>query len=197
MYAVDITRFKDETNTDLLLGKDSMDAKRKTIKYIQEYSLAKYDILLPRDIVDRNLDMDFFSFKKFMVENYNIKVENDLMIKSYYTDKDNCIFVKTYNDDLDIPPEIIILHKNELEKARSILIFAINDSLIFKYLDNISKYDENKLSYKDKSIEKYNHNGVTCEIISLYKNGIDLEELLNSKSSLKQLENKSLGGIEI
>lgn len=196
MYAVDITRFKDETNTDLLLGKDSMDAKRKAIRYIQEYSLAKYDIFLSRDIIDRNLDMNFFSFKKFMLENYYVEVENDLMMQTYYTDKDNCLFVKTYNDDLDIPPDMIILHKDELEKARSILIFAINDSLIFKYLDNLLKYDQNKLNY-NATIEKYNYNGVTCEIISLYKNGIDLEELLNSKCSLKQLENKHKGGIDI
>ncbi len=197
MYAVDITRFKDEVNTDMLLGKDSMDAKRKTIRYIQEYALAKYDISLPLDEIDKNLNMDLFSFKKFMSESYSIEVKNDLMIQSYYTDKDHCLFVKFYNDDLDLAPDLTILHKDELEKARSILIFAINDSLVFKYINEITRYDEKKLSYKDKSIEKYSCDDVTCEIISLYKDGIDLDELLNSNYSLKQLETKNKEAIDI
>ena len=60
MYVVDITRINDKVSSDLLLGKNSMDAKRKTIDYIQAFVLAHYNICLEDDVIDQNLNIDSF-----------------------------------------------------------------------------------------------------------------------------------------
>ena len=89
MYVVDITR-DDDLENDMLIGNDSMSAKSKTINYIMDYVFANYNISLNKDVLDQNLNIDRFSLKQFLNENYKINIKNDLKIQAVPTDKDNC-----------------------------------------------------------------------------------------------------------
>lgn len=50
MYAVNITRTNDEINFDMLIGKNSMDAKSKVMKYIFDFVLVNYNYFVDNDI---------------------------------------------------------------------------------------------------------------------------------------------------
>ena len=64
MYVVDITR--DNLDTDILVGNDTMSAKSKTINYVMDYVFANYSINLNKDVLDRNLNIARFSLKQFL-----------------------------------------------------------------------------------------------------------------------------------
>ena len=68
--------------------------------------------------------------------------------------------------------------------------YLINDALINKYQDDISEYDRLRIDY-NKSIESFSDSYIKCEIISLYKGGLFLEELLNNVCSYKQIKDKN------
>ena len=62
MYVVDITR--DRFVTDVIVGYNSMGAKRKTINYIKQYALTNYNIILDEDVLDMNLNIIALKMKK-------------------------------------------------------------------------------------------------------------------------------------
>ena len=197
MYVVDITRTKDELDSDMLVGRDSMDAKSKTINYISDFALAHYNISIDRDLLDQNLNIELFSLKNFMKNNYNIVPDKDLIIQATPTDKDHCLFVKFFNEKLDDFPTIYMLNKNDLDTARNIMAYIVNDELITQNKDDLSIYEKNKLDFNNKNIDSYSYAGVKCNIISLYNGGLFLEELLNNACSLKDINKKDMGGIDI
>lgn len=164
MYVVDITR--DDFKTDMLVGKYSMDAKEKAIKYIMDYTLANHNISLDKELLDLNLDMNFFSLKKFLNDNYYQNIVNDLIVQSFYTDKEHSLFLK-FIDNSNVPI-IYVFHKKEKILAKSFMTYLINDSLINKYQDNIKEYD--KLNLKKDVTTIYDNCNIKSEIISLYDN---------------------------
>ena len=194
MYVVDITR-DDDLENDMLIGNDSMSAKSKTINYIMDYVFANYNISLNKDVLDQNLNIDRFSLKQFLNENYKINIKNDLKIQAVPTDKDNCLFLKTINNQDDFPSLYTFSNKNK-KQAQAYMKYLINDALINKYQDDISEYDRLRIDY-NKSIESFSDSYIKCEIIPLYKGGLFLEELLNNACSYKQIKNKDVGGIDI
>lgn len=194
MYVVDITR-DDDLENDMLIGNDSMSAKSKTINYIMDYVFANYNINLNKDVLDQNLNIDRFSLKQFLNDNYKINIKNDLKIQAVPTDKDNCLFLKTINNQDDFPSLYTFSNKNK-KQAQAYMKYLINDALINKYQDDISEYDRLRVDY-NKSIESFSDSYIKCEIISLYKGGLFLEELLNNACSYKQIKNKDVGGIDI
>lgn len=196
MYAVDITRTKDEISSDMLLGKDSMDAKRKIMDYVKDYALANYNLYIEDEVLDQNLNIDTFSFKNFIKNNYSIEADRDLMIQSFPTDKENCLFVKIYDEEKDEMPLVYVLNKDDNQKANSLMLFLIKDALIEKYEDDLDTYDTLQLTLNQK-LNSYSHDSIRCEKISLYNGGMFLEELLNNACTLKQYNNKDLGGIDI
>jgi len=194
MYVVDITR---DDDNDMLVGNNSMDAKSKTINYIKDYVLAKYNLYLDKNIIDVNLDMQNFSLKEFLKNNYDLSINKDLLIQSIITDKDNCLFVK-YQDNSKIFPSVYTFNKNEEHLAKSTLSYLVNDSLIKKYEDNLEMYDKQKLDVLNPSLLNYKSKDINCEIISLYNGGLFLEELLNNATSYYDIKNKKdMGGIDI
>ena len=194
MYVVDITR-DDDLENDMLIGNDSMSAKSKTINYVMDYVFANYNISLNKDVLDQNLNIDRFSLKQFLNENYKINIKNDLKIQAVPTDKDNCLFLKSINSQDDFPSLYTFSNKNK-KQAQAYMKYLINDALINKYQDDISEYDRLRVDY-NKSIESFSDSYIKCEIISLYKGGLFLEELLNNACSYKQIKNKDVGGINI
>ncbi len=186
MYVVNITRKSNDN--DVLCGNDSMDAKSKTINYIMDYALANYNLFINRDLLDQNLDTSLFSFKSFLRKNYSISTNDDLIIQGVHTDKNHCIFVKFFNERIDDFPTIYTVGKHDLNKARNIMAYIVNDELIKKFPDDLDSFEKNRVSFNDKNIYSYSYEGVNCNIISLYKNGLFLEELLNNNCSLNQLE---------
>ena len=185
MYIVDITRNKE---TDILCGNNSMDTKNKIINYVYDYVLANYNYHIDKQILDKDLDIKIFSLKDFLINNYSITIDEDLVIQTIYTNKDNCIILK-YMDDKTTTPILFNFNKNDLNKAYSYMQFLINDSLIDQLQNNLQIYDDIKL-VNNKCTNKFNKYNINSEIISLYKNGIFLDELLNSNLSLNQLNNK-------
>ena len=194
MYVVDITR-DDDLENDMLIGNDSMSAKSKTINYIMDYVFANYNINLNKDVLDQNLNIDRFSLKQFLNDNYKINIKNDLKIQAVPTDKDNCLFLKSINSQDDFPSLYTFSNKNK-KQVQAYMKYLINDALINKYQDDISEYDRLRVDY-NKSIESFSDSYIKCEIISLYKGGLFLEELLNNACSYKQIKNKDVGGINI
>lgn len=194
MYVIDITR-DDDLENDMLIGNDSMSAKNKTINYVMDYVFANYNINLNKDVLDQNLNIDRFSLKQFLNDNYKINIKNDLKIQAVPTDKDNCLFLKSINSQDDFPSLYTFSNKNK-KQVQAYMKYLINDALINKYQDDISEYDRLRVDY-NKSIESFSDSYIKCEIISLYKGGLFLEELLNNACSYKQIKNKDVGGINI
>ena len=194
MYVIDITR-DDDLENDMLIGNDSMSAKSKTINYVMDYVFANYNINLNKDVLDQNLNIDRFSLKQFLNDNYKINIKNDLKIQAVPTDKDNCLFLKSINSQDDFPSLYTFSNKNK-KQVQAYMKYLINDALINKYQDDISEYDRLRVDY-NKSIESFSDSYIKCEIISLYKGGLFLEELLNNACSYKQIKNKDVGGINI
>lgn len=197
MYVVDITR--DRFVTDVIVGYNSMDAKRKTINYIKQYALINYNIILDEDVLDMNLNIEHFSFKDFLFEYYRIKDEKNLQIQAIPVSKDNCLFLKYIDKNQDFP---VLYNFNvlDIKKAQSLMNFLINDSLINHYKNNLDEYDKLQIRYDNEQclLKRYLPQINVCtEIISLYENGIFKEELLTSDYSLCQLKNKNFGGISI
>lgn len=194
MIVVDITRLDNKNKeNDLLVGNLTIDTKKKVIDYIYDYSLANLNIDIDKELLDYKLNMESFSLKEFLSENYNINTNKDLIIHSAKTDKEHCLFLK-FDNDID-NPVFFIFHKNDLKKAHSILRYLVNDSLINKYQDNLQEYDRLKL-VNDIDYKTYPDLGIKGEIMSLYNGGLFLEELLNNVCSLKQLKN-NINGINI
>lgn len=187
MYVVDITRTKDEMSSDILLGKDSMDAKRKTIDYIQAYAFANYNVCIDDDVIDQNLNIDSFSFKEFFKNNYSVNIDKDLIIQAFPTNKDNCLLVKYYDEEKDGIPLIYVFNKNDNNKANNLMVYLINDALINKNVDDLSNYEKIKQNY-NCNLDIYKYDSIKCEKISLYNNELFIEELLNNFVSYNQLK---------
>lgn len=190
MYVVDITRTNDEIFTDIIVGKNSMDTKKKIMNYIIDFMTASYNICIDYDLLDQSLNIELFSLNDFMMNNYNICLDKNLIIQSMPTDKDHCLIVKYFNELVDETPIIYLLNKNQSSLANSILTYHINDDLIDRYQDDLSTYEKIKDS---KDINSFPQENKKSEIISLYNGGLFLEELLNNACSLKQLNNKNFG----
>lgn len=196
MYVIDITR--DYGSTDILCGNDSMDAKRKTINYIINYTLANHNIDIDKNLLDQNLNLESFTLKNFLKENYSLSINDNLIIQSIITDKDNCLFVK-YQDEKNEIPVIYTFNKKDFNIAHNVLTFLFNDGLIQKFKSNISEYDRMKLDYKQKTycINNYTAN-IKSEIISLYNHkGKFIEELLNNDYSLNDIKHNKKMSINL
>lgn len=190
MYVIDITR--DNFDTDMLVGDDSMSAKSKTINYIMDYVFANYDININKDLLDQNLNIDRFSLKQFLNNNYNLNIDTDLKIQAISTSKDHCLFLK-YIDDNNEFPLFYSFDKRDIKKARALMVFLINDTLINRYKDNLDEYERLKIDNKIGKILLSSYmpkEKINAEIISLDNRGIFLEELLNNSCSLYQLKHK-------
>lgn len=155
MYVVDITRTdKNSFETDMLVGKFSMDAKLKTINYICDYALVNYNINIEKEDLDYYLNLDFFSLKQFLINHSGIEINNDLIIQSLKTDKDNCLFVKKYSLLDDDFPIIYVFNNNDIKKANQVKKFLINDFLISEQsnVDLINYFDKLNSDYKNSSL---------------------------------------------
>lgn len=191
MQVIDITRVKDnDFESDFLVGKYSMDAKTKTIKYICDYALANYKLNIDKELLDSNLDMNMFSLKNFVKSNYDLDIKQDLIIQSVNATKDNCVFVKQYNKDIDEYPTIYQFNKDEIKKAKTYMAFLVNDSLInmLNNDDRLNEYEDRKLDLNSFEKMSYSYNNSNFEMNTLYNGGLFLEELLNNTCSLKQLK---------
>lgn len=192
MYVVDITR--EDNSTDMLVGNDSMSAKSKTINYVMDYVFANYNINLNKDVLDQNLNLDRFSLQQFLNDNYNLKIDNDLKIQSMPTSKDHCLFLKYMDANTDFPL-LYSFDNKDIKKARALMTFLVNDSLINKYQDNLEEYDRLRIDY-DHSKQLMGRympkENINTEIVSLYNGGMFLEELLNNHFSMRQLQEESM-----
>lgn len=192
MYVVDITR--EDNSTDMLVGNDSMSAKSKTINYVMDYVFANYNVNLNKDVLDQNLTLDRFSLQQFLNDNYNLKIDHDLKIQAIPTSKEHCLFLKYMDDNTDFPL-LYSFDKKDIEKARALMTFLVNDTLISKYQDNLEEYDRLRIDYDHSKqiLGRYMpKENINTEIVSLYNGGMFLEELLNNHFSLRQLQEESM-----
>lgn len=187
MYVVDITR--DNLDTDILVGNDTMSAKSKTINYVMDYVFANYSINLNKDVLDRNLNIARFSLKQFLNNNYGLNISNDLKIQTIFTDKDHALLFKNINDFNEFPI-LYTFNNKEVKNAKSIQKFLVNDYLISKYQNDLDYYEniKNDIDYHNLEFKS--------EVIDLYNGGLFLEELLNNSCSLNQIK-KNKGDINI
>lgn len=188
MYVINITRCQEEQPNDLLVGKNSMDAKRKIMSYLSNYVLANYNIQLDEDILDQNLNIELFHLKDFLRNHYSILVDKDLIIQSTITNKENCLFVKIYNENRNSFPIIYNLRRDRIKDAKILMCYLINDELIIKNENNLEQYEKEKLIYSSLKENKFTLDNINCEIISLYQNGMFLDELLDSDYSLNRIK---------
>lgn len=192
MYVVDITR--EDNSTDMLVGNDSMSAKSKTINYVMDYVFANYNINLNKDVLDQNLNLDRFSLQQFLNDNYNLKLDHDLKIQAIPTSKDHCLFLKYMDNNTDFPL-LYSFDNKDIKKARALMTFLVNDSLINKYQDNLEEYDRLRIDYDHSKqlLGRYMpKENINTEIVNLYNGGMFLEELLNNHFSLRQLQEESM-----
>lgn len=192
MYVVDITR--EDNSTDMLVGNDSMSAKSKTINYVMDYVFANYNINLNKDVLDQNLNLDRFSLQQFLNDNYNLKINLDLKIQAMPTSKDHCLFLKYMDNNTDFPL-LYSFDNKDIKKARALMTFLVNDSLINKYQDNLEEYDRLRIDYDHSKqlLGRYMpQENINTEIVNLYNGGMFLEELLNNHFSLRQLQEESM-----
>ena len=192
MYVVDITR--EDNSTDMLVGNDSMSAKSKTINYVMDYVFANYNINLNKDVLDQNLNLDRFSLQQFLNDNYNLKLDHDLKIQAIPTSKDHCLFLKYMDNNTDFPL-LYSFDNKDIKKARALMTFLVNDSLINKYQDNLEEYDRLRIDYDHSKqlLGRYMpKENINTEIVNLYNGGMFLEELLNNHFSMKQLQEESM-----
>lgn len=192
MYVVDITR--EDNSTDMLVGNDSMSAKNKTLNYVMDYVFANYNINLNKDVLDQNLNLDRFSLQQFLNDNYNLKIDNDLKIQAMPTSKDHCLFLKYMDNNTDFPL-LYSFDNKDIKKARALMTFLVNDSLINKYQDNLEEYDRLRIDYDHSKqlLGRYMpKENINTEIVNLYNGGMFLEELLNNHFSMKQLQEESM-----
>lgn len=187
MYVIDITR--GGTDDDLMLGKDSMDAKRKTIDYIIDYVFANCCIYLDRDVLDQNLDMTGFSLKKFMKHYYQIKLNEDLKIVSFPTEKDKLLLIKVYNLKKTPFPYFHAFPSMCKILARDMNRFLINDYLILKYKDNLEEFEKRISTKNPKEINYFIDENFICGIIDLekYKTLGIIDLLLNKDCTARDL----------
>ena len=192
MYVVDITR--EDNSTDMLVGNDSMSAKSKTINYVMDYVFANYNINLNKDVLDQNLNLDRFSLQQFLNDNYNLKLDHDLKIQAIPTSKDHCLFLKYMDNNTDFPL-LYSFDNKDIKKARALMTFLVNDSLINKYQDNLEEYDRLRIDYDHSKqlLGRYMpQENINTEIVNLYNGGMFLEELLNNHFSMRQLQEESM-----
>lgn len=192
MYVVDITR--EDNSTDMLVGNDSMSAKSKTLNYVMDYVFANYNINLNKDVLDQNLNLDRFSLQQFLNDNYNLKLDHDLKIQAIPTSKDHCLFLKYMDNNTDFPL-LYSFDNKDIKKARALMTFLINDSLINKYQDNLEEYDRLRIDYDHSKqlLGRYMpKENINTEIVNLYNGGMFLEELLNNHFSMRQLQEESM-----
>lgn len=192
MYVVDITR--EDNSTDMLVGNDSMSAKSKTINYVMDYVFANYNINLNKDVLDQNLNLDRFSLQQFLNDNYNLKINHDLKIQAMPTSKDHCLFLKYMDNNTDFPL-LYSFDNKDIKKARALMTFLVNDSLINKYQDNLEEYDRLRIDYDHSKqlLGRYMpKENINTEIVNLYNGGMFLEELLNNHFSMRQLQEESM-----
>ena len=192
MYVVDITR--EDNSTDMLVGNDSMSAKSKTINYVMDYVFANYNINLNKDVLDQNLNLDRFSLQQFLNDNYNLKLDHDLKIQAIPTSKDHCLFLKYMDNNTDFPL-LYSFDNKDIKKARALMTFLVNDSLINKYQDNLEEYDRLRIDYdySKQLLGRYMpKENINTEIVNLYNGGMFLEELLNNHFSMRQLQEESM-----
>lgn len=192
MYVVDITR--EDNSTDMLVGNNSMSAKSKTINYVMDYVFANYNINLNKDVLDQNLNLDRFSLQQFLNDNYNLKLDHDLKIQAIPTSKDHCLFLKYMDNNTDFPL-LYSFDNKDIKKARALMTFLVNDSLINKYQDNLEEYDRLRIDYDHSKqlLGRYMpQENINTEIVNLYNGGMFLEELLNNHFSLRQLQEESM-----
>ena len=192
MYVVDITR--EDNSTDMLVGNDSMSAKSKTINYVMDYVFANYNINLNKDVLDQNLNLDRFSLQQFLNDNYNLKLNHDLKIQAIPTSKDHCLFLKYMDNNTDFPL-LYSFDNKDIKKARALMTFLVNDSLINKYQDNLEEYDRLRIDYDHSKqlLGRYMpKENINTEIVNLYNGGMFLEELLNNHFSMRQLQEESM-----
>ena len=192
MYVVDITR--EDNSTDMLVGNDSMSAKSKTINYVMDYVFANYNINLNKDVLDQNLNLDRFSLQQFLNDNYNLKLDHDLKIQAIPTSKDHCLFLKYMDNNTDFPL-LYSFDNKDIKKARALMTFLVNDSLINKYQDNLEEYDRLRIDYEHSKqlLGRYMpKENINTEIVNLYNGGMFLEELLNNHFSMRQLQEESM-----
>lgn len=200
MYVIDITR--DGIDDDVLLGKDSMDTKRKMMKYVTDYVFANHNIYLDKDTLDQGLDINNFSLKEFMFSNFQKEIDKDLIIISCPTSDDYMLYVKCYDERKDKYPKIYFLHNSKYKIAKALTKFFVNDYLILKHHDNLKQFNNRiiKLNpdfYKD--IDYYADKGFVCGTISLAggKNKSLINKLLNEDVTMKQMRHSYKGKIDI
>lgn len=110
------------------------------------------------------------------------------------TSKDHCLFLKYMDDNTDFPL-LYSFDNSDIKKARALMTFLVNDSLIHKYQDNLKEYDRLKIDYNHSKqlLGKYMpKENINTEIVSLYNGEMFLEELLNNHFSMRQLQEESM-----
>lgn len=198
MYIVDITRDDYDNFNDILLGKDSMDAKRKAINYISDFILANFNLYVSKDIIDQNLNMEGFSLKEFMKNHFSRNIKKELLIQYFPTSANYCLYIKRFDKNKNSFPTLYFFHKDEIRMARHINDFFINDYLIVNHNDTLNALKKRIRKYATLTKDAFFiTNDFNCGILSLYDNAITIEKLLNNNYSLNQLKNNCIGGIDI
>lgn len=198
MYIVDITRDDCDNLNDILVGKDSMDAKRKTINYISDFILANFNLCVNKDTIDQNLNMEGFSLKEFMINQFFRNIKKELLIQYFPTSTNYCLYIKRFDKNKNSFPTLYFFHKDEIRMARHINDFFINDYLIINHNDTLNAFKKRIRKYTNLTKDAFFiSNNFSCGILSLYDNTITIDKLLNSNYSLNQLKNDCMGGIDI
>lgn len=188
MYVIDITREDDNAfNNDMMFGKKSSDTKEKIIDYVYDYALANCNMSLNKDALDQELDINYFSLKRYCFEKYGYDSQKELIIQSLPTENDKCIIVKSYNNKLDEKPIAYLFDKSEENKAKGLMAYMINEELI-NVLGNEERLDE----YEKEKKDIHNFDDVSFSYGSkqynYYNGGLFLEELLNNAVSYNQIK---------
>lgn len=171
-----------------MLGKKSYDTKAKMIDYIHDYALANCNIYLDKEELDSKVNIEYFSLQVYLFENKNIIIDDDLIIQSFQTMPERCLAVKCIDQDIGKIPSVYLFNQGEEKRAKGLMAYMINESLIEKYSkeDRMQDYDKEKkdvLNFNDISFSNGNVN------YEMYNGGLFLEELLNNSVSLENIKN--------
>lgn len=159
----------------------------KTADYINDYTLANYNISLNKEKLYSELLNNQFSLKKHIEQNFNKTITNDLKIQVFDSNKNDCIFLKFFDYNTNEFPIIYMYQKDEINIVKEHFKFLYNDNLIQTLLLNnqLNLYDELKIAKLSSPTTDIVFKKDNYEITNLSKSNL-IETLLKNEFSLKQ-----------
>ncbi len=168
----------------------NIQAREKVVKYIKNYITAHINISVDYNLINDELNMEFFSLKEFLENFFGIESNADLIIQTInISDNYNLIFKTVGMLDDNLYSDVCAMmgnNKSNLEQAKEISKCLLKDKLIQVFgeddkLDLLKEYDNFIPEFNDSSMQIGN------TYFYWYNSKNLMKELLNRDLSYAQI----------